>query len=227
MTTYPNQKIVVIGKEKVSKNFLQVNNDNWEAASRNLKDSAFRLYMYLSKNADGFKLALSQKAVEEAIGVKKTAYHSAIKELKEQGYITEGSGNTLYFFTSPVRKTVDTEKPVRKTENTVRKTVDNLSENEQISSQNDREIDNTYKTDKNIYGEDSLPQAEENFTEVEQEQEEEEEILLTQIQKERVLEQLSLILEEPDAAIVEKEWNNSTSEKKKSLIQSLYRLNLL
>lgn len=133
--TYPNQKIVVIQKEKVFKDFLQVSNDNWKEASRNLKDSSFRMYMYLSANANFFNLALSQKTVEEEIGVKKTAYHSAIKELLEKGYLVEKQGNIFYFFTAPVRKTVDE----------VRFPVDNISENELSSSQNDREIDKYIK----------------------------------------------------------------------------------
>ena len=60
--------------------------------------------MYLASNADGFDLALSQQAIENSLGIKKTAYHTAIKELKERGYIQIIQGNVEVFFTAPVRK---------------------------------------------------------------------------------------------------------------------------
>ena len=60
--------------------------------------------MYLASNADGFDLALSQQAIENSLGIKKTAYHTAIKELKERGYIQVIQGNVEAFFTTPVRK---------------------------------------------------------------------------------------------------------------------------
>ena len=87
MSTYPNQKIIHINKNRYKANFLQVGIDEWQEAFKELKPSTFAIYLYLASNADGFDLALSQKAIENALGIKKTAYHNAIAELKEKGYI--------------------------------------------------------------------------------------------------------------------------------------------
>ena len=104
MNTYPNQKIIHINKKSYKSNFLQVGIEEWQEAFQQLKPSTFAVYLYLASNADGFDLALSQKAVEKALNIKKTAYHSAIAELKEKGYIGTMQGNIDYFFTNPVRK---------------------------------------------------------------------------------------------------------------------------
>ena len=104
MSTYPNQKVIHINKKSYKSNFLQVGIDEWQEAFKELKPSTFAIYLYLASNADGFDLALSQKAIENALGIKKTAYHNAIAELKEKGYIRTIQGNIESFFTAPVRK---------------------------------------------------------------------------------------------------------------------------
>ena len=67
MTTYPNQKVIHINKNKYTANFLQVGIDEWQTAFKKLTPSAFAVYLYLASNADGFDLALSQKAIENAL----------------------------------------------------------------------------------------------------------------------------------------------------------------
>lgn len=104
MKTYPNQKVIHINKNKYSANFLQIGINEWQQAYKELKPSTFAIYLYLASNADGFDLALSQQAIENSLGIKKTAYHTAIKELKERGYIQVIQGNVEAFFTAPVRK---------------------------------------------------------------------------------------------------------------------------
>lgn len=97
--TVANQKVVRINKPRYRDNFLQVGIDEWQTAFKELKPSTFAVYLYLASNADGFNLALSKEAVENAIGIKKTAYHSAIKELEEKGYIQHKQGNIFFFNT--------------------------------------------------------------------------------------------------------------------------------
>lgn len=98
MRTYPNQKVIHIQKKKYEDNFLQVGNDEWQEAARVLSGSAFKLYLYMAGNKDGFDMALSQKAVEDAIGLSKNTYHRAVEELQEKGYMTRKQGN-IYAFT--------------------------------------------------------------------------------------------------------------------------------
>ena len=98
MTTYANQKIMHIQKSQYEKNYLQIGNDEWQKAGRILTYAAFKLYLYLAGNKDGFDLALSQKAVEHTIGISKATYHTAIQELESRGYISCKQGN-IYEFT--------------------------------------------------------------------------------------------------------------------------------
>ena len=101
MVTYPNQKVVHINKPQYIKNFLQVGIDEWQAAAKNLSAATFKVYLYLASNANGFDLALSPQAIEEQIGVSKSSYHRAIKELTDNGYITNFQGNIYNFYTKP------------------------------------------------------------------------------------------------------------------------------
>lgn len=66
----PNQRIVQIEKPKYEKNFLQIGENEWIEAFTRLKPSAFGIYLYLANNANGYKLELSQKAVENKLGIK-------------------------------------------------------------------------------------------------------------------------------------------------------------
>lgn len=112
----PNQKIVTVHASKEVP-FLKVGIEEWQKAYDNLRwadDKAIRekkkseprvstlaLYLYLAGNAEDFKLELSQKAVENALGISKTSYHRAIHELTILGYIYEDSNGCLNFAPSP------------------------------------------------------------------------------------------------------------------------------
>ena len=84
---YKNQNLVIVEKEECSNDFLMVSNEYWMKASRLLKDSAFRIYMYFASNKDGYQFALSPVAISNAIGVSKRSYTDAIKELIEKEYL--------------------------------------------------------------------------------------------------------------------------------------------
>lgn len=102
MITYPNQRVVTIFKEQCDKDFLQINNDEWQAAAQTLKTySAFKLYLYFASNKFGYTIALSPAAVEEAIGISENTYRAAFKELLDAGYLqqAESKKNQYYFHT--------------------------------------------------------------------------------------------------------------------------------
>ena len=101
METYANQKVIKINKEKCTSDFLQINNAEWHEAVKTLSSSAFILYLYLASNNDGFRVALSQKAVEKATGLPKTSYHRAFDELWHANYLTLEEGNYYSFNTIP------------------------------------------------------------------------------------------------------------------------------
>lgn len=97
MTSYPNQKIVTVFKDECREDFLQIKNDAWHAASSILTYSAFKLYLYFASNKNGYSFALSYEAVNELIPMNRRTYEKAIKELKDDGYLTQVSGNNWHF----------------------------------------------------------------------------------------------------------------------------------
>lgn len=87
MQTHPNQKTVTINKPSYTNNFLQIGIAEWQQAAKLLSPNAFLLYLYLSSNANGFKLILSPILVAEATGMSKSSYNRSINELRELGYM--------------------------------------------------------------------------------------------------------------------------------------------
>lgn len=87
MTVYPNQKVITIHKEKCEDNFLQVNNTNWQVACEKLTYSAFKIYLYMASNQNGYTFALSYEDVNCSVPMSRKTYDKAIKELKNQGYL--------------------------------------------------------------------------------------------------------------------------------------------
>lgn len=93
----PNQLTVKIQKPQYKEKFLQTGIDEWIYASKKFPPATFKLYLYLAGNKDNFSLELSQQAVENAIGIKKTAYHDGLNELKDAGYLKLLKGNIWTF----------------------------------------------------------------------------------------------------------------------------------
>lgn len=86
-----NQKTVKIHKEICDGKhiYAQINREAMGAASRDLNDGAFKLWVYLSANQDGFSFDLSSKAIQNEFGMKKGQYDAAVKELIEKGYLVD------------------------------------------------------------------------------------------------------------------------------------------
>lgn len=108
--TYPNQRTVKIHREAAKTDFLGIKNENWKAASRDLGAHALRLYLYLASNADGFNLALSQRAAEYDIGIPRSTYYDQFRVLENKGYLKHISGNTYEFFEKPIPRDENTTK---------------------------------------------------------------------------------------------------------------------
>lgn len=97
MTVYPNQKVVTIHKEQCQEDFLQIKNINWQCACDNLTYSAFKIYLYMASNQNGYTFALSYEDVNIAVPMSRKAYDKAIKELKEYGYLNQVQGHVWRF----------------------------------------------------------------------------------------------------------------------------------
>ena len=69
MHTVPNQKIIVIHKDKPDRDFLQIKNEHWMEVNKKYGVYALQLYLYLAKNANDYEMALSQAAAEAEAGI--------------------------------------------------------------------------------------------------------------------------------------------------------------
>ena len=91
IVAYPNQKIITVKRITIGKTdqsrFLKIRLDSLFHAMMILGDGAFRLYLYLMANKDGYTLALSQADVEDNIGLKEGRYRKAVQELQEKYYL--------------------------------------------------------------------------------------------------------------------------------------------
>ena len=97
MIVYPNQKVITVFKDDCKEDFLQVNNTNWQIACANLTYSAFKIYLYIASNKNGYSFALSYETINELIPMNRKTYDKAIKELKNCGYLYQVKGSTWNF----------------------------------------------------------------------------------------------------------------------------------
>lgn len=88
----PNQKAFKVNKKREQDNKTDVRisdlfkKDIFEAC-KNLKDTTFKVYMYLISNQDGYVGGLSKVDVLAQTGISESSYKRALKELEEKGYL--------------------------------------------------------------------------------------------------------------------------------------------
>ena len=97
MVVYPNQKVINVLKDECKDDFLQVNNANWQVACANLTYSAFKIYLHLASNKNGYSFALSYETINELIPMSRKTYDKAVKELKDCGYLRQVKGSDWSF----------------------------------------------------------------------------------------------------------------------------------
>lgn len=97
MVVYPNQKVITVLKDECKEDFLQVNNANWQCACVNLTYSAFKVYLYMASNKNGYSFALSYETINELVPMNRKTYDKAIKELKDCGYLRQVKGSAWSF----------------------------------------------------------------------------------------------------------------------------------
>lgn len=97
--SFPNQKIVVVHREKPDKDFIQIKKENFAEAYKNLGATALVLYLYLVGNKQGYKFALSPSAVQKAIGMPESTCRDQINKLISYGYLVpEKEDSNIYHF---------------------------------------------------------------------------------------------------------------------------------
>ena len=100
-----SQKIIKIVKPEYKGKLLQVGKEEWQSAYKIVKPSAFAIYLYLASNPSEAGLELSAATIEDALGIKKTAYFDAIKQLEKESYILPIGNNEFVFQTAKSAKT--------------------------------------------------------------------------------------------------------------------------
>ena len=143
-----NQLITISKKPRHYKeNYLQISNDEWEKAFRELSSSAFGMWLWLIRHDGTFKNELSKVAFKKDLGLSDSTYERAWKELKDKGYaVKDKKHNNIYF----ILPTVDAKKDTPKNEGmqqdkagTPPKMTNNTPKNEGITPPKmNREIDN-------------------------------------------------------------------------------------
>lgn len=108
----PNQKIITINKVQCDEQHLytKINLDALNQAAIKLKAGAFKLWIYMAKNQNGYAFGLSNIDVKNSFGMGKDQYDTAVKELIENNYLVSVEGQNYIFNELPLQ-----EKPTMKT----------------------------------------------------------------------------------------------------------------
>jgi len=101
IVTVPNQKILIIHRDMPKSDFIQISNSHWMKFNKKYGPFALQLYLYLAKNANDYKLALSQQAAENQAGIARTSFYKYIDLLIEKGYLVWNKGNVYDFYETP------------------------------------------------------------------------------------------------------------------------------
>ena len=108
ITTYPNQKVITVKKTDSDGNHIYgiFNLEACSLAAHELSDKAFRLYVFLNLNQDGYTFAFSPARIEAQFGINEKRCRSAVNELIDKGYVIqrENGTNRYTFFELPIRE---------------------------------------------------------------------------------------------------------------------------
>ena len=89
--SFPNQKTLTIVKSQITTPpFLQINEDDWQAAYRKLSPATFAVYLYLAQNQAGYHFDFSPTAIAKTGLMSKSTASQARKDLEKAGYIEDG-----------------------------------------------------------------------------------------------------------------------------------------
>lgn len=109
----PNQKNITLSKSEKYKSLengdvLVIRSREAERlAAKLLKDTAFKVWLYITGNKNEYNFDLSSADVISAYGISRRSYSSALKELEEVGYLVpkEQGGTRYYWFYDFPQKT--------------------------------------------------------------------------------------------------------------------------
>lgn len=99
MKTYPNQKVICVHKAPVNKKelYTRINLNAINQALENLTGNAFKLFIYIDKNQDEHKFALSCTDIMKKLNISNKTFYNAFNELIQSGYITQTDEESNYY----------------------------------------------------------------------------------------------------------------------------------
>lgn len=97
-TTVPNQRTVVVHREKPERDFIQIKKENYAEAYRTLGATALVLYVYLAGNQEGYQFGLSPSAIQKALGMPESTCRDQINKLIAYRYLVERGESHVYDF---------------------------------------------------------------------------------------------------------------------------------
>ena len=162
-----NQKTVKVVKELCNKEkiYTAINLNALTNAGKQLSGDAFKMWVYFSKNQQGYEFELSSKHAEETFSLSKRRYDNAIKELTEGGFLVDTNidpnevKNRWTFYEIPLE--VNKYKPLQQNDTSL-----GTKENKPCICVDTRNnTDNTIKTKKNSLFSVGTPQGFESMTE--------------------------------------------------------------
>ena len=91
LKTVPNQKAYIVLKKREPQSDKDVRisdlfKEDILLAAQDLKDTTFKLYMYLISNKEGYVGGLSRQDAINKTGISESSYKRGMKELEEKGY---------------------------------------------------------------------------------------------------------------------------------------------
>lgn len=95
------QRIIRINRaQDTDRNYIKVFYSPLDLAAKHLHELAsFKLFIYLLKNIDGYRLVLSSSHFTQWANVSRNAYNTAFKELERMGYLVQDEELTdIYTF---------------------------------------------------------------------------------------------------------------------------------
>lgn len=113
MRPIANQKKITIQKEVVEKDsgksrpYMIAYVNTIEKAAQELKNSAFKVYIYLLTNQNQFYFGLSPQDVANRYGISIDAARDGIKALIEKGYLISNDDVEYTFYDNPDNKPVE------------------------------------------------------------------------------------------------------------------------
>ena len=95
----PNQRKIIIERttDTVRKDYLKVSNESLYTAMYNLKNSAFKLWVYFADNMNGYAIDLYPVDFCSKSGISDSTYRRAFDELQDLGYLIKSEKNDNLF----------------------------------------------------------------------------------------------------------------------------------